>query len=789
MAKKGTNRRNSPAIPVAEKPNSATSSSVLNNMFKKIGVTTEEKLVSKLNVDEREKLSELTLKLQQLIDENETIKKTQDQSKFEIEERMEKLNTEENEYKEKLSSVNEKEKSLSSKESSVLTKLEQLAKKEKVLFEQEANAKAGFAIERQEALESLKEEYQKVEQKISSLDEQRRADELKMIEENARRQVLIKEEEKAHFSAIRESIENEKSILKKKQIQFDKKASENKLLSEQLKSKLESQDSWKQQVYEDCQKEFQSVKASLENELKNLDVYRKRDEQKIKDLTDRLQSYKELEREARIQELGSPVAVLERMDELEKELKDTRNKLKGRSEDDLEEELDYYKEKAEELEEELRELKQSYQEVKGRESKYKLSMLEKLELQKHKDLLEASNAALTHSIEAIRAQLDDLIEKQQSQETFKELTLMDRKHSEPVAAQPINSLKEFTEDLQHRIATSTDVELYYDLEVIRKFIAGLALSPLHVFQGISGTGKTSLVNAFAKAVGGQVTPVPVQAGWRDRDDLIGHYNAFEKRYYEKECLQAIYRAHTPSFSNRFNIVLLDEMNLSRPEQYFAEFLSAMEQNELERKVVLMDSSVVNPPKHFVEDRKVLLKPNTWFMGTANHDETTFEFADKTHDRAFTLDLEKQEKPLHWRAKASKHTVIDFNSVTDLFVKAQHTHQQLIQGILQKLLKSNFTMILEGQFDIGWGNRLESQALRFISVYKDCGGQAPDALEHMLITRVLRKGKVLGRYDISIEKLEELKAGYKELFKSINGDGTKGEKIIEAEVLRKKEGVY
>ncbi|WP_351060978.1 hypothetical protein, partial [Psychrobacter sp. TB20-MNA-CIBAN-0197] len=85
------------------------------------GVTTEEKLVSKLNVDEREKLSELTLKLQQLIDENETIKKTQDQSKFEIEERMEKLNTEENEYKEKLSSVNEKEKSLSSKESSVLT--------------------------------------------------------------------------------------------------------------------------------------------------------------------------------------------------------------------------------------------------------------------------------------------------------------------------------------------------------------------------------------------------------------------------------------------------------------------------------------------------------------------------------------------------------------------------------------------------------------------------------------------------------------------------------------------
>ncbi|OXM42124.1 hypothetical protein CFY91_01315 [Pseudomonas fluvialis] len=33
--------------------------------------------------------------------------------------------------------------------------------------------------------------------------------------------------------------------------------------------------------------------------------------------------------------------------------------------------------------------------------------------------------------------------------------------------------------------------------------------------------------------------------WRDRDDLLGHYNAFERRFYEKDCLQALYKAQTP----------------------------------------------------------------------------------------------------------------------------------------------------------------------------------------------------------------------------------------------------
>jgi hypothetical protein len=99
-----------------------------------------------------------------------------------------------------------------------------------------------------------------------------------------------------------------------------------------------------------------------------------------------------------------------------------------------------------------------------------------------------------------------------------------------------------------RIAQAEDgATLHFRLEDIQLLIAGFAMSQLHIFQGISGTGKTSLAKAFAKAIGGHCTDIAVQAGWRDRDDLLGHYNAFEKRFYERDCLQGLYRAQTGAY--------------------------------------------------------------------------------------------------------------------------------------------------------------------------------------------------------------------------------------------------
>ncbi len=303
----------------------------------------------------------------------------------------------------------------------------------------------------------------------------------------------------------------------------------------------------------------------------------------------------------------------------------------------------------------------------------------------------------------------------------------------------VPGLKQFAEELQHRIATAEEqVELFYPLEDIRLLLGGLAMSQLHVFQGISGTGKTSLAKAFAKAMGGFCTDIAVQAGWRDRDDLLGHYNAFERRFYEKDCLQALYKAQTPRWRDTCNVILLDEMNLSRPEQYFAEFLSALEKNNRdERLISLAETAMPNAPVMLRDGRKILVPSNVWFIGTANHDETTNELADKTYDRAHVMTLPKQDH--RFTIKQYDPASFSYASLNKAFDEACNKHRQEVGDLLKWLSEDDLTKQLETDFGLGWGNRFEKQAMRFIPVIKAAGGSEGEALDHLLSTRVMRKG--------------------------------------------------
>jgi len=145
--------------------------------------------------------------------------------------------------------------------------------------------------------------------------------------------------------------------------------------------------------------------------------------------------------------------------------------------------------------------------------------------------------------------------------------------------------------------------LYYSEQDIRAFLGGIAMSKLHILQGISGTGKTSFPTAFARALGRRGREnyklVEVQAGWRDRQALIGYYNSFERKFYETEFLTALYEARCSKFRAQIYIIILDEMNLSRPEQYFAYFLSKLEQDAPE---LILNTDIERPsPKQFQEE--------------------------------------------------------------------------------------------------------------------------------------------------------------------------------------------
>ena len=90
-------------------------------------------------------------------------------------------------------------------------------------------------------------------------------------------------------------------------------------------------------------------------------------------------------------------------------------------------------------------------------------------------------------------------------------------------------------------------------------------------------GKTSLPRVFIEAIGGEYATIPVQSSWRDRHELLGYNNDFNKRFSETEFTKAIYRSGFEDQQERIWFVLLDEMNLARVEYYFADFLSVLEE--------------------------------------------------------------------------------------------------------------------------------------------------------------------------------------------------------------------
>jgi hypothetical protein len=352
----------------------------------------------------------------------------------------------------------------------------------------------------------------------------------------------------------------------------------------------------------------------------------------------------------------------------------------------------------------------------------------------------------------------------------------------------MSSLEEFADDLRHRIGydPETQKELYYTERDVRSFLGGLAMSQLVLLQGISGTGKTSLPLSFARAVGGGTEVVSVQAGWRDKHDLLGHFNSFEKRFYERDFLQALYRAQTPAFADRPFVIVLDEMNLSHPEQYFADFLSALELDAGKREITLLTSGVKQAPQFFVDGRKLRIPENVWFVGTANHDETTVDFADKTYDRSHVMELPRHREDFNVQRTSSRHPV-SFAALQTAFGRAQEEYGATAKQVLTAF--DELTGTLEQEFQVGWGNRLERQAHCYVPVVVAAGGDVGEAVDHLLSTKVLRK--IRNRYDTTPDGFEKLSSQLEDMWMLLDADGPVAPasmRIIEIERRRLERGI-
>lgn len=326
-----------------------------------------------------------------------------------------------------------------------------------------------------------------------------------------------------------------------------------------------------------------------------------------------------------------------------------------------------------------------------------------------------------------------------------------------ICGKKATSLKTVSGYLHQRIASGVTVgqddlpPLYYPERDVRSFLAGMATSRLLLLQGMSGIGKTSLPRAIGGALKGQSVVIPVQAGWRDRHDLLGHYNTFEGRYRESEFLRAMYLAGTPKFRDVVFFIVLDEVNLSRPEQYFADVLSALELGKVSGNLVLTDISVADAPLQLVEGRMIRFPPNVWFVGTANHDETTLEFADKTIDRAHILELPPAPTPFTVSDKPELARPLSCSRLTELFEACIPTFTRQIDDV-QALFFEVLREELANRFGIGLSGRLSAQIGRYVPVVLEAGGTITEAADHLLATRVLRH--VQNRFDLRPKELQD-----------------------------------
>lgn len=398
-------------------------------------------------------------------------------------------------------------------------------------------------------------------------------------------------------------------------------------------------------------------------------------------------------------------------------------------------------------------------------------------LQAQRELLQAAHAQ-------IRSDIDDQLSRNDADSPFPACRAMDENLDLQSQADTESSgdLASFVDDLRNRIAAESE-PLYYTLEDLRSFIGGLAMSKLILLQGISGTGKTSLPIAFARAVGTEAKEVAVQAGWRDPQDLVGHYNVFEKRFYEKEFLKALYQAQTPYEEDTICIILLDEMNLSHPEQYFSDLLSALELPEQKQQLVLMPNSIDQAPR-LLRDGKLPIPPNVWFVGTANHDETTTDFADKTYDRAHIMEFPHRPKSFE-AAKPNSRRPISFRALLNTFEKAIHNDEERYHSAdrIIRFFESVVRQPLAEHFGLGWGPRLERQIRRYAPVVVAAGGTIGEAADHILAMRLLRK--LNRRHDNLLKRLEELQDAIKVLWSDLDerSKPNRSTEFLNAEIRR------
>jgi 5-methylcytosine-specific restriction enzyme B len=284
----------------------------------------------------------------------------------------------------------------------------------------------------------------------------------------------------------------------------------------------------------------------------------------------------------------------------------------------------------------------------------------------------------------------------------------------PIDKTPVPA-KKFEQSIFFNSALESGLSLSSSL--ILQFTASLLTKPFVILTGLSGSGKTKLAQAFAMWICEKETQyclVPVGADWTNREPLLGFPNALKNNEYVKpdnKVLDMLISANANQDKPYF--LILDEMNLSHVERYFADFLSVMESG---RKFSLHNGL------EYRNDvpAEIELPNNLFIIGTVNIDETTYMFSPKVLDRANVIEFRVTTDEM--KNYLNKTTVLDLNkliaggadmSVSFITIAKDKTLQANDSDLLQTELLSFFKELKRTGAEFGY--RSASEIYRFTAV--------------------------------------------------------------------------
>lgn len=198
-------------------------------------------------------------------------------------------------------------------------------------------------------------------------------------------------------------------------------------------------------------------------------------------------------------------------------------------------------------------------------------------------------------------------------------------------------------DFKHiEFQTNTEKSgLNFSPQLTLRFIASLTAKPFLILSGLSGSGKTKIAQSFVQWIcenDTQYKIVPVGADWTNREPLVGYPNGLVAEEYitpDSGVIHLLLKAVKLENENKPFFLILDEMNLSHVERYFADFLSIMESNDTIKLYTGTERESLDGLKIPLE---IGWPKNVFIIGTVNIDETTYMFSPKVLDRANVIEF-------------------------------------------------------------------------------------------------------------------------------------------------------